>query len=99
MNEIVNNFSLAGDKLMPEMNLIQPRYTYSDYGPFTKNKGGVKKFKNTGNWQYINQSELDKACFQHDMVYGTARKMKFANKNSSSKCGQSRSFLRHNHCR
>ena len=38
MNEIVNNFSLAGDTYMPEMCLKQPDFTYSVYGSFTKNK-------------------------------------------------------------
>ena len=38
MNEIVNNFLLAGDKFLPEMHLKQLRFTYSACGPFTKNK-------------------------------------------------------------
>ena len=38
MNEIVNQFLLAGDKLMPEMYLKQPGFTYSACRPFTKNK-------------------------------------------------------------
>ena len=38
MNKIVNKFLLAGDKLMPEMHFKQPGFTYSAYGPFTKNK-------------------------------------------------------------
>ena len=38
MNEIVNQFLLVGDKLMPEMHLKQPGFTYSACGPFTKNK-------------------------------------------------------------
>ena len=29
MNEIVNKLSLAGDKVMPEMRLKQPGFTYS----------------------------------------------------------------------
>ena len=29
MNEIVNNFLLAGDRFMPEMHLRQPVFTYS----------------------------------------------------------------------
>ena len=37
MNEIVNKFLLAGDKFMTEMHLKQPGFTYSAYGPFTKN--------------------------------------------------------------
>ena len=38
MNEIVNKFLLASDKFMSEINLRQPRFTYSACGPFTKNK-------------------------------------------------------------
>ena len=69
MNEIVNKFLLAIGKLMPEMRLRQPGFTYSACGPFTKNKE-KKKFKETGDSRYIYQNELDKACFQHDMAYG-----------------------------
>ena len=36
MNETV--FSLAGDKFMPEVHLIQPEFTYNACGAFTKNK-------------------------------------------------------------
>ena len=70
MNEIVNKFLLAGDKVMPEMHLRQPGFTYSACGPFTKNKERIQKFKETGDTSYIYKSELDKACFQHDMAYG-----------------------------
>ena len=45
MNEIVNNFLLAGDKFMPEMHLGQPGFTYSSCGPFTKNKRESKNLK------------------------------------------------------
>ena len=38
MSEIVNKFLFAGDTFMPEMHLRQPGFTYSTYGPFTKNK-------------------------------------------------------------
>ena len=44
MNEMVNNFLLAGDKFMPEMNLKQPVFTYSACRPFTKKT--KKEFKN-----------------------------------------------------
>ena len=30
----------------------------------------MRKFKETGDSQYIYQNKLDKACFQHDMSYG-----------------------------
>ena len=70
MNEIVNNFLLAGGKFMPEMHLRQPGFTYSACGPFTKNKERIEKFMQTGNTDFIYENELDKACFQHDMAYG-----------------------------
>ena len=63
VNEIVNNFLLAGDKVMPEMHLRQPGFTYSTFGPFTKNKERIQKFKETGDSQYIYQNKLDKAYF------------------------------------
>ena len=43
MNEIVNNFLLAGDKFISEMNLKQHGFTYSACKPFTKNKERIKK--------------------------------------------------------
>ena len=55
---------------MPEMHLRQPGFTCSACGPFTKNKEGIKKFKEKGDSRYIYQSELDKACSQHDMANG-----------------------------
>ena len=70
MNSIVNKLLLAGDKFMPEMHLRQPGFTYSACGPFTKNKERIKRFEETGDSRYINQNNLDKACFQHDMPYG-----------------------------
>ena len=70
MNEIVNKFLLAGDRFMPEMHLKQPGFTYSACGPFTKNKERIKKFKETGDTNYIYKNELDKPRFQHDMAYG-----------------------------
>ena len=43
MNDIVNKFLLAGDEFMPEMHLKQPGFTYSAFGPFTKNKERIQK--------------------------------------------------------
>ena len=76
MNIIVHKFLLAGDKFMPEMHLKQPEFTYSVCGPFTKNKERIQKFKETGDTSYIYKSELDKACFQHDMAYGDFKDIK-----------------------
>ena len=70
MNEIANNFELAVDKFISEMLFRQPGFTCSACGPFPKNKQRIQKFKETGDLRYIYiyQNELDKACFQHDMV-------------------------------
>ena len=70
MNEIVNKVLLAGDKLMPEIHLKEPGFTYSAHGPFTKNKERIRNFKETWDTSYIYKNELDKAYFQHDMAYG-----------------------------
>ena len=70
MNQIVNKFSLAGDRLIPEMNLRQPGFTYSACGTFTKNKERIQKFKETGDLRYIYQNKLKKTCFKHDMANG-----------------------------
>ena len=70
MNQIVNKLLSAGDKLMPEMHLRQPGFTYDASEPFTKNKKRKEKFKETVNLRYIYQGKLTKACFQHDMTYG-----------------------------
>ena len=56
---------------MPVMHLRQPRFMYSTCGPFTKNKLKTQKFKETGNSRYIYQNEIDKACFEHNMAYGS----------------------------
>ena len=76
MNEIVNKFSLAGDRCMPEMHLKQPGFTCSACGPFTKSKERIQKFKETGDTIYIYKNELDKACFQHDMANGDFKDLK-----------------------
>ena len=73
MNKIVNKFLLAGDKFMLEIHLKQPVFTYTACGPFTKNKGRIEKFMQTGNTDFIYKNELDKACFQHDMAYGNSK--------------------------
>ena len=53
MNEIVNKFLLGGEKFMSEMNLKQPRFTYSACGSFTKNKEKLQTFEETGHAKYI----------------------------------------------
>ena len=61
---------------MPEMHLKEPAalgkpgFTYSACRPFTKNKKIIRKFKESGDTNYIFRNELDKACFQQDVAYG-----------------------------
>ena len=43
MNETIDKFLLAGDKLMTKMHLEQPGFTYSACRPFTKNKERIQK--------------------------------------------------------
>ena len=63
MNEIVNKFLLAADKFMPEMHLKQPGFTYSTFGPFTKNKQRIQKFKETEDTNYIYKINLISLVF------------------------------------
>ena len=61
---------------MSEIHLRQPRFTCSACGPFTKNKEEIQKIKESGYSQYIYLSELDKACFQHNMAYGDIKDLR-----------------------
>ena len=90
MNEIVNKFLLVGDKFMPEMHLKQPGFTYSAFGPFSKNKERIEKFMQTGNANFIYRNELDKACFQHDMGYGKSKDL--AKRTQSDKVLKDKAF-------
>ena len=90
MNEIVNKFLLAGDKFMHKMHLKQIGFTYSACGPFTKNKGRIQKFKETGDTKYIYKNELNKACFQHDMAYGDFKDL--AKRTASDKVLRDKAF-------
>ena len=48
MDKMVNKSLLKGDNFMPEMHLREPGSTYSACGLFTKNKGKIQTFKETG---------------------------------------------------
>ena len=45
MNEIVDKFCLSGEKVMLEMHLRQPGFTYSVCEPFIKNNIRIQKLK------------------------------------------------------
>ena len=83
MNEIVNKFLLADDKL-------QPRFTYSACGPFIKNKERIEKFMATGNTDFIYRNQLDKACFQHDTAYRKSKDL--AKRTQSDKVLRNKAF-------
>ena len=69
-NSIINKFLLADDKFMPELHLRDPIVgTYSGCGPFTKHTKIIQDFLKTSKLSYIYKNDLDKDCFQHDMVY------------------------------
>ena len=53
MNKIMNKFLLADDKLMLEMHLKQPGFTYSAYCSFTRKKERIEKFIQAGNTDFI----------------------------------------------
>ena len=61
MNDIINKYLLAGDKLMPQLHLRQPGFTYSACELFTENKARIQKFKETVDLRYIYPNQLDKA--------------------------------------
>lgn len=70
MNNIINQFLLAGYKFMSEMHLRQPGFTHRACGPFTKNKTRRQKIKAKGDSRYIYRNEIEKPSFQHNMTYG-----------------------------
>ena len=73
MGHVINKLLLAGDKFMPEIHLIQPQFTYSACGPFTKHEQRIQKFKETGDTNYVYKNELDKACFVHGATYSDSK--------------------------
>ena len=65
---------------MPEIHL-QPEFTHSTCGTFSKNKERIQKIKERKDSGYIDQNEPDKACIQHYMFLEFLKKV-FARKNS-----------------
>ena len=52
MKKIINIFLLTRDKIIQELLLKQPGFTYSACGPFTKHRERIKKFRETGNLKH-----------------------------------------------
>ena len=91
MNDVINNFLLAGDKFIPETHLRQPQFVYSACGTFTRHKERIKKFKQTGDTRYIYRNELDKACFQHDSAYADHKDL--INRTKSDKVLRDKAYI------
>ena len=69
MNYIINKVLLTGHKIMPEMHLRQPQFTYSAGGPFTNDKQRIQKFMSKEDTNYIYKNELEKDYFAHYAAY------------------------------
>ena len=97
MNEIVNKFLLAGDKLCLKMHLKQPAllnktgFRYRASGPSTKYKERIQNFKEMGDSRYIYRNELDKTYFQHDIAYGDFKYL--ARRTASDKVLHHKAFI------
>ena len=57
------------------MHLKEPELTYSNCGPFTKNKERIQKLKEARDTNYIYINELDKTYFQHDIGHGNFKNL------------------------
>ena len=58
---------------MPGLHVKQPGFIYSAYGPFTKHREWILKFRKTGNLKHLYRNELDDACFAHDVAYSDSK--------------------------
>ena len=70
MNEVVNKFLLAVDKLMPEKHFRQPGFTCNACGLFSKNEERIQKLQEKEDLRYTFKDKSDRACVQHNMAYG-----------------------------
>ena len=75
---------------MREIHLKQPGFIYIAFGPFTKSKQRMNKFMQTGNTNFIYKNELDKTCFQQDMVYGKIKDL--VKRTQSDKVSKDKTF-------
>ena len=73
MNKIIDRFLLTGEKFMPEFHLKQPGFTYRSCRSFTKHHEKIQKFRETVDLKYLYRSELDKACFPHDVAQSESK--------------------------
>ena len=77
MNNVINNYLLIADKLMPETHLRDLKVgTYSACNLFTRNKDRTDRFVQTGDTNYIYKRELDKACFAYEAAHSDFKDIK-----------------------
>ena len=81
---------LTGGKSMPELHLRQPGFAYSACGSFTKHRQRIKKFKLTGDLNYVYKNKLDKAFFAHDAAYAASKDL--AKRTISNKVMKGRTY-------
>ena len=70
MNKIVNKILLAGNKILQELHVGLPGFTYSACGPFSKHREIIQKFIKTGNLKHIR----DKVKVVSDLSNYTTKK-------------------------
>ena len=73
MNKIINKSFLTRDRLMIELHLKQPGFTYSARGPFTKHLQRIENFRGTSTLKHLYRNALDKACFGRDAPYSDSK--------------------------
>ena len=59
-------------------------------GPLTKNKERIGKFMKTRNTDFFYRNDLDKDCFQHDIVYDESNDL--ARRTQSDKALRDKAF-------
>ena len=67
-----------------------PRFTYSDYGRFTKHCERIQKFGQTSNIKHLDRNEPDKNYFAHDAAYSVSKDL--ARRNISDKILKDRAY-------
>ena len=67
-----------------------PRFTYSDYGQFTKHCERIQKFGQTSNIKHLDGNETDKNYFAHDAAYSVSKDL--ARRNISGKILKDRAY-------
>ena len=60
---------LTGNKVMPELHLRQPEFTYRACGLFARHREKIQKFRERDILKHLYMNKLDKDCFFHGAAY------------------------------